>query len=84
MVVKLNIGGQKVDAEKMDFNTLSDAWSSIRLEDGTVIKIKVVASEVYRIPGVDPLTGAPQFLVKSSNVLSVEPLSNPSSSTKPH
>ena len=43
MVVKLNIGGQKVDAEKMDFNTLSDAWSSIRLEDGTVIKIKVVA-----------------------------------------
>ena len=84
MVVKLNIGGKRVDAEKMDFNTLSDAWSSIRLEDGTVIKIKVVASEVYRLPGVDSLTGAPQFLVKSSNVLSVEPPSNPSSSQKPH
>ena len=34
MVVKLNIGGKMVDAEKMDFNTLSDAWSSIRLETG--------------------------------------------------
>ena len=83
MVVKLNFGGKIVDAEKMDFSTLSDAWSSIRLEDGTVVKIKVVPSEVYRLPGVDSLTGAPQFLVKSSNVLSVEPPSNPSSK-KPH
>ena len=84
MVVKLNVGGKRVDAEKMDFNTLCDTWSSIRLEDGTVIKIKVVTSEVYKLPGVDSLTGAPQFLVKSSNVLSVEPPSNPSSSKKPH
>ena len=84
MVVKLNIGGKMVDAEKMDFNTLCDAWSSIRLENGTVIKIKVVPSEVYQLPGVDSLTGAPQFLVKSSNVLSIEPPSNPSSSKKPN
>ena len=79
MIVKLNVGGKVVDAEKMDFSTLCDAWSSIRLEDGTVVKIKVVPSEVYQLPGVDSLTGAHQFLVKSSNVLSVEPPSNPSS-----
>ena len=84
MTVKLNLGGKMVDAEKMDFNTLGDAWSAIRLEDGTVIKIKVVAAEVYKLPGVDPLTGVPQFVVKSSNVLSVEPPSNPSSSKKPN
>ena len=84
MTVKLNLGGKTVDAEKMDFSTLDDAWSVIRLEDGTVIKIKVVPAEVYKLPGVDPLTGAPQFLVKSSNVLSVEPRSTPSSSKKPN
>ena len=84
MIVKLNVDGKSVDAEKMDFNTLCDAWSSIRLEDGTVIKIKVVASEVYKLPGVDSMTGASQFLVKSTNVLSVEPPSTLSSSKKPN
>ena len=73
MTVKLNLGDQVVEAEKMDFKTLDEAWSSYRLEDGTVVKIKVVASEVYKLPGADPLTGAPQFLMKSSNVMAVEP-----------
>ena len=40
MTVKLTLGDKTVDAEKMDFKTLDDAWSVIRLEDGTVIKDK--------------------------------------------
>ena len=84
MTVQLTIGGNKVDAEKMDFKTLDDAWSVIRLEDGTVIKIKVVPSEVYKLPAVDELTGVPMFVVKSSNVMSVEPQSTSSSSKKPN
>ena len=84
MTVKLTLDDKTVDAEKMDFKTLDDAWSVIRLEDGTVIKIKVVPSQVYKLPGVDQLTGVPQFVVKSSNVMSVEPQSTPSSSIKPN
>ena len=84
MTVKLTLGDKTVDAEKMDFKTLDDAWSVIRLEDGTVIKIKVVPSEVYKLPGVDQLTGVPRFAVKSSNVMSVEPPSTTSSSKKPN
>lgn len=74
MTVKLTLGDRVVEAEKMDFKTLDEAWSSYRIEDGNVVKIKVVASEVYKLPDVDPLTGAPQFLLKSSNVMAVEPL----------
>ena len=84
MTVKLNLGGKTVDSERMEFKQLDEAWSSYRLEDGTIVKIKVVAAEVYKLPGVDPLTGAPQYLVKSSNVLAVEPLSTSSSSKRPH
>ena len=74
MTVKLNLGDRVVDAERMDFKILDEAWSSYRLEDGNVVKIKVVASEVYKLPDADPLTGAPQFLLKSSNVMAVEPI----------
>ena len=58
----------------MDFRPLDEAWSSYRLEDGTVIKIKVVATKVYKLRGVDPLTGGPRFLAISSNVLEIVPL----------
>ena len=78
MTVKLNLGGKSVEAEKMEFKSVDEAWSTYRLEDGTIVKIKVVASEVFKLPGTDPLTGVPQFLVKSSNIMAVEA---PSSST---
>lgn len=83
MTVKLNLGGKMVDAEKMEFKLLDEAWSAYRLEDGTIIKIKVIASEIFKLPGTDPLTGAPQVLVKSTNVVVAEPPSTSSSSQKP-
>ena len=82
MTVRLNLGGKTVNAEKMDFKTLDEAWSSYRLEDGTVLKVKVIASEVYKLPDADPLTGAPQFLMKSSNVMAVEPITLSASGVK--
>ena len=84
MTVKLNLGGKTVEAEKMEFKTLDEGGSTYRLEDGTIVKIKVVAAEVYKLPGVDQLTGVPQFLVKSSNVMSVEAPASSISSTKPN
>ena len=65
----------------MDFKALDEAWSTYRLEDGTIVKIRVVASEVFKLPGVDPLTGVPQLIVKSSNIMTVE-APTPSASTK--
>lgn len=71
--LKVNLGGQSVEAEKMDFTPVQDAWTTCRLIDGTLIKVKVVVQDIFKLPGVDPLTGIPNFLVRSSNVVSVEP-----------
>jgi hypothetical protein len=79
--VKLNLGAQVVEAEKMDFKTLEEPWSLYRLEDGTTIKLKLVISDVFKLPGTDPVTGMPQIIVRSSNVMSVEP---PESSLSKH
>ena len=71
--MKLNLGGKAVEAEKMDFKPIDENWSLYRLEDGTVVKLRLIVSEIFKLPGADPLTGMPQFLAKSSNVMAVEP-----------
>jgi hypothetical protein len=71
--VKINLGGQTVEAESLTYRSLNEPWSSYQLEDGSIIKLKLVVSYVYKLPTVDSLTGLPQYVVRSSNVMSVEP-----------
>ena len=73
MKIKMNLGGQTVEAEKLEFKAIEEAWSFYRLEDGTVVKIKLIVSDLFKLPNNDPMTGMPQLLVKSTNVMSVEP-----------
>jgi hypothetical protein len=71
--ITLNLGGQSVLAEQVNFAVLEDAWCSYRLEDGTTVKLKPVVAEIYKLPIKDPVTGLDQFMIKSSNIASVEP-----------
>jgi len=75
--VKMNVGGQTVEAEVMSFNMVEERWSIYRLEDGTRFKLKLVVSDVFKLPSKDPVTGLPQLIVRSSNVISVEPPDTP-------
>ncbi len=71
--VKMKIGGNPVEAESLTFKPIDEPWSTYKLDDGSVIKLKLVVSDVFKLPTPDPVTGLPQFLVRSSNVMSVEP-----------
>ena len=71
--VTINIGGQPVEADVMPFNPIEEPWSTYRLEDGTIFKLRPVVSTVIRLPQNDPLTGLPQLMIQSSNIVSVEP-----------
>ncbi len=75
--VKLNVGGQTVEAEVMSFVPEEEPWSVYRCEDGTKFKMKLVVSEVFKLPEKDPITGFPQLMVRSSNIISVEPSNMP-------
>jgi hypothetical protein len=72
--VKMNLGGRPVEVEKMDFVPIAEQWSTYRLEDGTIFKMKLIVSDVFKLPTPDPVTGFPQLMVRSSSVMSVEPL----------
>lgn len=82
--VTMNLGGRSVEAEKVEFNTVEEPWSLYKLEDGTVVKVKPVVSDVFRLPGNDPVTGLPQILVRSANIISVEPPETPPSKREVH
>lgn len=71
--VKLNLGDKTVEAELLGYRPLNEPWSSYQLDDGNIIKLKLVISDVFKLPTQDPLTGLPQYIVRSSNVISVEP-----------
>jgi len=71
--IRINIGGQAVEAEQMSFKAVDEPWAQYKLEDGNVVKLRIVVSNVFKLPNPDPVTGLPQYIVQSSNVMSVEP-----------
>ena len=72
MNTKLNLGGEVIEAEKMDFEPIEENWNLYRLDDGTIVKIKLIVSDIFKLASTDPLTGVHQFVAKSSNVMTID------------
>lgn len=63
--------GRLVDGTIVDINSSQENWNQYLLSDGTVIKLKVVATEVIKIDGEYDNEGNPAYVIKSTNVVSV-------------
>ncbi len=72
--ILINIGGITVEAEPMNHEAVEEPWSSYHLNDGSTIRIKFIVSDIFKLATPDPVTGFPQYVVKSNNVISVEAL----------
>jgi len=57
---------------QLSFKPLKEDWNEYLLEDGQVLKMKVIVTEVYELEGVDPVTNKKNYLVKSINAIAVE------------
>jgi hypothetical protein len=53
---------------EIEFQTRKEDWNEYQLMDGTVIKMKLVVSEILRIEGVYDEEGNPAYRIKSTNV----------------
>lgn len=65
--------GKIVEAEDIDFKPIKEDWNVYELEDGRILKIKVVVARVLRTEEKDTFTGEPIYIVRSQNVLTVVP-----------
>ncbi len=64
--------GEPIDVEQMNFNLLTEDWNEYSLDDGTIIRIKLVATAIFKWNEPDPVTGETRFTVRSDNVVSVK------------
>jgi hypothetical protein len=64
--------GRQVEATVMTFRSGAEHWNEYLVDDGTVIKIKLVATEVMRLEGEYDPAGNPMYLVQSTNVMAVD------------
>lgn len=69
--VSLNMGGKQVQATAIDVNQSGEKWNEYLLEDGTVLKMKLVLKKVYRVDGEYDEEGNPVYVMQSTNVTSV-------------
>ena len=69
---KVTLGdGRLVDATEVGFRASGEHWNEYLADDGTVIRIKLVVTEVLRVDGEYDSEGNPGYLIKSSNVTSI-------------
>ena len=71
-MAKINFQGQEVDATEIEFQTRKEDWNEYQLMDGTVIKMKLVVSEIFRIEGMYDAAGNPTYQIRSTNVPAVK------------
>lgn len=63
--------GRELDALEMPFQVGGEHWNEYVCDDGSVVRLKPVVTEIFRIEGeYDPM-GNPVYVVNSTNVVSV-------------
>lgn len=62
-------GGGEADATLMPFQVGNESWNEYLLEDGTVLRVKLVATEIMRVDDAYNGDGDPVYLIKSQNVV---------------
>src|SRR2546425_12568672 len=68
--IKIVLNGKPFDAMLVPIKASQERWNEYILEDGTTIRIKVVATEVYRVDELRNSDGDPVYQVKSNTVVS--------------
>ena len=70
-MVKMPFQGKEIDATELKFETVKEEWNEYNCEDGSVVRLKTVASKIFRTAERNPATGELIFMVRSSNILDV-------------
>ena len=60
-----------VEAELMEIEKSNEQWSDYKLDDGTVIRTKPVALEIWRLANVYDAEGNPMYVLKAQPVMVV-------------
>jgi hypothetical protein len=63
--------GKTVEGTEVLIKDSSEPWSELRLEDGTVMRLKAVVASVIRVDGQFDQEGNPVYVVKATHAVSL-------------
>jgi hypothetical protein len=63
--------GREVEATVLPFQAGGEHWNEYLVDDGTVVRMKLVVTEILRLEGEYDREGNPGYLVNSQNVVNV-------------
>jgi hypothetical protein len=67
----IQLGNESVEAIEMPYQVGGEHWNEYVLNDGSVIRIKWVVTEMLKVSGKFDNEGNPLYIVRSKNVVSV-------------
>jgi len=62
---------KEIEVEDLDFDVINESPSEYKTEDGTIIRVRVVTTNIFRALKEKAPDGDPLFIVKSTNVISI-------------
>ncbi len=69
--ITLNLGGREVEAVPVEVNQAHEVWNDYLLEDGTVLKMKLILKKVFKVANEVDAEGNPVYVMQSTNVSTV-------------
>lgn len=68
---KVEFMGRQVEATSMPYQSGGEHWNEYLIDDGSVVRVKLVVTEIMRIDDEYDAEGNPVYLVKSANVMAI-------------
>lgn len=68
--VKVSFQGREVDAVTVDAAQTNERWNEYLLDDGTLLKVKLVLTNVTRLDNCYTQQGEPVYAIQSTTVVS--------------
>ena len=69
--VKIQYAGREAEATPVEVNHASEKWNEYLLEDGTVLKMKLILKKILRVENEVDAEGNPVYVMQTTNVTSV-------------
>ena len=66
--MKMTFEGKEMDVWDIPIVESTERWTELRLEDGAVLRVKVVVSQVFRLTEKD-IHGNPRYAINSTNAV---------------
>ena len=63
------VNGQTVEAVPVRVVSSSEPWQEYLLADGTVLRIRLIVTEVYQLTGQVDATGRPGYAILSQTII---------------